>query len=104
MCFCCSFTILSGVAAIFWNLGGHRRFGELSAYSVFNPGQRALMGEMRAEDIDRELRQGRANHDNDDDDDGGGLWMPHNNFKSRNANKLCPCGSKKKTKKCCGRQ
>lgn len=38
---------------------GVRREGELSGYSLFNENFRSLPGQLRAEEIDRQLRQGR---------------------------------------------
>lgn len=46
------YVLCTGFALIFTNLGGARRKGELSAYSVFNPGARALPGQLMAEDFD----------------------------------------------------
>jgi len=49
------FILVSMGAFIFANLG--KRRGALSAYSLFNPGQRALPGTMGAEAVDASLRQ-----------------------------------------------
>ncbi|GIL56900.1 hypothetical protein Vafri_12191 [Volvox africanus] len=46
------------IAGIFTNLGT-RRAGELSAYSIFNRGVRRLPGQLDAEEIDRQMRQGQ---------------------------------------------
>ena len=46
------YILCTGFVLIFTNLGGARRKGELSAYSVFNPGARALPGQLMAEDFD----------------------------------------------------
>ncbi|GIL97576.1 hypothetical protein Vretimale_3201 [Volvox reticuliferus] len=46
------------IAGIFTNLGT-RRTGELSAYSIFNRGVRRLPGQLDAEEIDRQMRQGQ---------------------------------------------
>ena len=46
---------------IFWNLrDGERRFGEASAYSVFNRGGQHLAGEFRAEQFEAQLRGQRG--------------------------------------------
>ena len=54
------FFILALVAAVFLNLEWvkTRPRGVLSAYSVFNPGQRRLAGELDATEYDRMLRGG----------------------------------------------
>lgn len=49
------YIMISILVAMFMNLG-ERRKGELSAYSVFNKGFRNLPGQLRGEDIDREIR------------------------------------------------
>ncbi|EFJ48079.1 hypothetical protein VOLCADRAFT_81244 [Volvox carteri f. nagariensis] len=46
------------IGGIFTNLGT-RRAGELSAYSIFNRGVRRLPGQLDAEEIDRQMRQGQ---------------------------------------------
>ncbi|GLC46219.1 hypothetical protein PLESTB_001536600 [Pleodorina starrii] len=46
------------IAGIFTNLGT-RRAGEASAYSIFNRGVRRLPGQLDADEIDRQMRQGQ---------------------------------------------
>ncbi|KAK4349616.1 hypothetical protein RND71_032371 [Anisodus tanguticus] len=52
------FLLATGFGFIFCNLG-HRRQGELSAYSVFNEDFQELPGTLNAEHIDRDIRAGR---------------------------------------------
>eukprot|EP00435_Cladocopium_sp_Y103_P045083 s891_g12.t2 len=76
--------------------------GEYSAYSVFNRGQKHLLGDLRAEQLDAEQR---GNHLAGPTD--GGLIAPGVEaedkpvIRSRDANQPCPCGSGKKAKRCC---
>jgi len=51
------FTFVSMFYFIFTNLGT-REAGKLSAYSMFNPGGQKLAGELTADQIDRQLRNG----------------------------------------------
>ncbi|KAF4649420.1 hypothetical protein FOL47_002101, partial [Perkinsus chesapeaki] len=87
---------------IFNNLG-RRREGMYSAYSVFNRGGRHLLGDLRVDQLERELRgQGPAGAGADTD-----LLVPlgdpgATSFSSREANTVCPCGSGRKRKRCCG--
>jgi hypothetical protein len=53
------FILASGFALIFLNLG-HRKPGEASAYSVFNPGFAPLPGALAPEELERQLRAGHA--------------------------------------------
>ncbi|KAF5841318.1 hypothetical protein DUNSADRAFT_13592 [Dunaliella salina] len=52
------FILCSIAALIFCNLG-KRKPGEASAYSIFNPGVRALPGQLDASEIDRQFRHGQ---------------------------------------------
>ncbi len=52
------FLFVSGLVAIFGFGLGERRLGEESAYTVFNDGYRALPGQLRAEDLERDLLRG----------------------------------------------
>mmetsp|Transcript_8471 Transcript_8471/g.20389 ORF Transcript_8471/g.20389 Transcript_8471/m.20389 type:complete len:180 (-) Transcript_8471:44-583(-) len=101
------YIIITGIAFVFLSLGA--RSGDVgsdeegvSAYSVFNRGARHLLGDLRGDQIDREHRGiahmggGGGGRGGDDDYD----YAPQ--FKSKDANKPCPCGSGKKLKKCCG--
>ncbi|CAK0806562.1 unnamed protein product [Prorocentrum cordatum] len=111
------YIILTITALIFGpGLARGVREGEYSAYSVFNPGGRHLLGDLRAEQLDREQRgdqylAGAAR------DDGGLVDLPQGGLlagggsdeedddaplvRSREANKPCQCGSGKKAKRCC---
>mmetsp|Transcript_19123 Transcript_19123/g.37555 ORF Transcript_19123/g.37555 Transcript_19123/m.37555 type:complete len:206 (-) Transcript_19123:75-692(-) len=99
---------------LFFILGpglGHGRGGSrFSAYSVFNEGQRHLLGDLRPEQIDAENRGNimleRANQEDNaggglvdllEDTDGGETPV----VRSRDANRPCQCGSGKKAKRCC---
>uniref|UniRef100_A0A0G4HTK5 SAYSvFN domain-containing protein n=1 Tax=Chromera velia CCMP2878 TaxID=1169474 RepID=A0A0G4HTK5_9ALVE len=96
-------TIIFG---IFWNLGeGGEGRGGISAYSVFNRGVRSILGDLRAEQIEGELRHGERGAQGA----GGGdlIDLPQERLDpipmtSRTANVPCPCGSGRKLKKCCG--
>jgi hypothetical protein len=52
------YLLLAMIAAIYINLGTKQE-GEASAYSVFNPGVRRLPGQLDADEIDRQIRQGQ---------------------------------------------
>ncbi|GFR43021.1 hypothetical protein Agub_g4022 [Astrephomene gubernaculifera] len=52
------FVIACLIASIFGNLG-RRRAGEVSAYSIFNRGVQRLPGQLDADEIDRQMRQGQ---------------------------------------------
>ncbi|KAL2924575.1 SAYSvFN domain-containing protein 1 [Bienertia sinuspersici] len=52
------FILGTGFFIIFWNLG-HRKTGELSAYSIFNEDFRELPGTLNADRLDRDLRTGQ---------------------------------------------
>jgi len=54
--FAAAFVSVSLILFIFMNLGGKRKKGELSAYSVFNKGFHQLPGTLDARDIDAQLR------------------------------------------------
>lgn len=51
------YLLLVMMAFIFVNLG-NKREGEASAYSIFNPGVQRLPGQLDADEIDRQIRQG----------------------------------------------
>lgn len=54
--------VVSGIVAIFMNLGTKsRNAGELSAYSIFNPGFESLPGQLRSDQIEAEIRGGAGN-------------------------------------------
>ncbi|KAG2438778.1 hypothetical protein HXX76_005320 [Chlamydomonas incerta] len=52
------FLLVGLIASIFLNLG-QRRAGEVSAYSIFNRGVQRLPGQLDADEIDRQMRQGQ---------------------------------------------
>lgn len=52
------FILTAIIATIFANLGT-RGEGQLSAYSIFNPGVRRLPGQLDADEVDRQMRQGQ---------------------------------------------
>ncbi|CBZ50393.1 conserved hypothetical protein [Neospora caninum Liverpool] len=97
--------VLLGFFLILWNLRYQETGEGISAYSVFNRGVRHLLGDLRPADIDRQLRNAGPDGDESDGDnlvviDDARAAGVH---RSRDANKKCPCGSGKKTKKCCAR-
>lgn len=51
------FVLCGMVYFIFTNLG-RKREGEVSAYSIFNRGVRRLPGQLDADEVDRQIRQG----------------------------------------------
>ncbi|KAF8066250.1 hypothetical protein HT031_002573 [Scenedesmus sp. PABB004] len=53
-----AFLLVAMIAGIFLNLGTKAE-GEASAYSVFNPGVRRLPGQLDADELDRQIRQGQ---------------------------------------------
>mmetsp|Transcript_15422 Transcript_15422/g.33978 ORF Transcript_15422/g.33978 Transcript_15422/m.33978 type:complete len:201 (+) Transcript_15422:70-672(+) len=104
------YLILSIFALLFGpGLGSRSARDRYSAYSIFNRGQRHILGDLRAEQLDAEQR---GNHHLADynpaeglieipdlDDSDGDHERPV--VKSRDANRPCPCGSGKKAKRCC---
>ena len=90
---------ISIIVYVFFNLG-ERRPGQYSAYNIFNKGYQHLMGDLRGEQIEAELRNQVAL--------GGVQQKPSEKhqgptlFSSKEANLLCPCKSGKKVKRCCG--
>ncbi|CAJ1348641.1 unnamed protein product, partial [Effrenium voratum] len=102
------YLILSAMAFILGPGLGEGR-GEYSAYSVFNRGQRHLLGELRAEQLDAEQRgdQQLAGYADREPDGGGLIELPGTEeedkptIRSRDANRPCSCGSGKKAKRCC---
>lgn len=101
------YVILSGIAFLFLSLSARAENDDgPSAYSVFNRGAQYLMGDLRADQIDREHR-GIA-HLQGGGGGGGGMEMNGDfdvgpGMRGRDANKPCTCGSGKKFKKCCGK-
>ncbi|KYN99341.1 conserved protein, unknown function [Plasmodium sp. gorilla clade G1] len=99
------YIIIVLIAIIFLNLENNND-SSISAYSIFNKGKRYLIGDLRMNQIENELRNTKyKNNDSEDNflryDD-----IDKNKFyikgSSKYNNKLCTCGSKKKFKKCCG--
>eukprot|EP01066_Platyproteum_vivax_P009012 Platyproteum_vivax@DN3923_c0_g1_i2.p1 len=90
-----SFLIVILIVGMFLSMDSNKK-GGLSAYSIFNPNQRSLLGDTRAS----QFEPGGAEREND----GNLIDLPSvsHTYSSRNANKPCPCGSGIKTKKCCG--
>ena len=82
--------------AIFSNLGSSDHSSPYSAYSIFNKGCRYLLGEARADQLDRQIRGGtRTVQPGGDEDERSVLNIP-----SKFINRPCPCGSGLKAKKC----
>eukprot|EP00451_Oxyrrhis_marina_P010303 CAMPEP_0204325346 /NCGR_PEP_ID=MMETSP0469-20131031/10949_1 /ASSEMBLY_ACC=CAM_ASM_000384 /TAXON_ID=2969 /ORGANISM="Oxyrrhis marina" /LENGTH=181 /DNA_ID=CAMNT_0051307183 /DNA_START=1 /DNA_END=546 /DNA_ORIENTATION=+ len=76
--------------------------GGFSGYSVFNPGGRHLMGEFRAAQFEGQMRNGHVQDEGQVLGLDGDTEVEEEVFvKSKDANKLCWCGSDKKAKKCC---
>jgi len=84
------------IVAIFSNLGTSD--SEYSAYSIFNKGCEYLLGDARADQIDKQLRGGGVRRDTPNEP-----ADPNPNFidiPSKFMNRPCPCGSGWKAKKC----
>ncbi|CAK8992049.1 unnamed protein product [Durusdinium trenchii] len=102
------YLILSMIAFIFGPGLGEGR-GEYSAYSIFNKGQKHLLGDLRAEQLDAEQRgdhhlaafAGREQDGGLIDLPGAELAEDQPVIRSRDANQPCPCGSGRKAKRCC---
>ncbi|KAF8821279.1 hypothetical protein IE077_002209 [Cardiosporidium cionae] len=95
------FFILSLIVSIFINLSS--RVDGYSAYSVFNPQLRHLLGDLRADQVDQEMRGGFTLQANNNEDEPF-VDLPEVEMAkhiSRRANKPCDCGSGKKFKRCC---
>lgn len=101
--------IISAVAAIFLSFRGQSPNSTgYSAYSVFNPGCKSLLGDLRAEKMQREMGHVvLSEHDEDNIIDlpeelqRTSVPLRVRDVKSRDLNKPCPCGSGIKVKKCC---
>ncbi|VWU51694.1 conserved protein, unknown function [Hepatocystis sp. ex Piliocolobus tephrosceles] len=105
------YVIIVLIVAIFVNLDYNNndinRNNSISAYSIFNKSKKYLIGDLRMNKIDSELRN-TYKQNCDDSDDNFLKYDDVNRNKiyikgsSKYNNKLCTCGSKKKFKKCCG--
>ncbi|SBT75818.1 conserved protein, unknown function [Plasmodium ovale] len=107
------YIIIVLIAIIFVNLDysndGTCRGGNgntVSAYSVFNKGKKYLVGDLRMNQIETELRNRKFQNDESDDNilrfDDINKNKLYVKGSSKYNNKLCTCGSNKKFKKCCG--
>lgn len=87
------------IVSIFCNLGNSS--SGISAYSVFNKGCRYLLGDSRAEDVDKQLRGGAGALSSTPREK---THVPANftDIPSKYINRPCPCGSGLKAKKCHG--
>lgn len=89
---------LAIIVVIFSNLGSNDSKSSWSAYSIFNKGCQYLLGEARADQLDKQIRGGGAGGE------ASGLEeTPHSSFlniPSKYINRPCPCGSGLKAKKC----
>ncbi|GAW79652.1 hypothetical protein, conserved [Plasmodium gonderi] len=108
------YIIIILIAIIFLNLdhtnndsNSNGRGSPISAYSIFNKGKRYLIGDLRMNQIETELRNRMFKNDNSDDNfvryddiDKNKIYIKGY---SKYNNKLCTCGSNKKFKKCCGK-
>ena len=100
---------LSGFVLIFANLRSEMKPGEISAYSVFNRGQRAIPGTATPADLagafGAALRPQEVDDvpaDVDEDADSAAVAAPQLTHRDRQPNSPCYCGSGLKYKKCCG--
>ncbi|SBT74872.1 conserved protein, unknown function [Plasmodium malariae] len=103
------YVIVVLIAIIFLNLESNKesRGSSISAYSIFNKGKRYLVGDLRMNQIETELRNVKYKNDDSDENilryndiDKNKMYIKGS---SKYNNKLCTCGSNKKFKKCCGR-
>eukprot|EP00745_Piridium_sociabile_P045682 TRINITY_DN9939_c0_g1_i2.p1 TRINITY_DN9939_c0_g1~~TRINITY_DN9939_c0_g1_i2.p1 ORF type:complete len:147 (-),score=8.17 TRINITY_DN9939_c0_g1_i2:209-649(-) len=99
-----AFLIAALIIGIFFNLGESRN-ALYSAYSVFNPQQRSILGDLRAEQFDQEMRH-RGPAVNTDSNLIDLPAQPGHDLgtiarSSKYGNQPCSCGSGKKLKKCC---
>ncbi len=81
---------------IFSNLGSGDSTSPYSAYSIFNKGCRYLLGEARADILDKQIRGGGGVAEREEEPREG----EYRNFPSKYINRPCPCGSGLKAKKC----
>lgn len=111
------FFIFSVMALVLGPGLGHAGASPYSAYSVFNRGQRHLLGDLRAEQLDAEQRgdQCLAGYGEGHGAEGGLIELPPGVLgsaggeeddaaplvRSRDANRPCRCGSGLKAKRCC---
>ena len=84
------------IVAIFSNLGSSE--SEYSAYSIFNKGCKYLLGDARADQIDKQLRGGTTRKLNEQEPEERSVNML--DIPSKLVNRPCPCGSGLKAKKC----
>ncbi|CAD2089143.1 conserved protein, unknown function [Plasmodium vinckei lentum] len=104
-----AYIIIVLILIIFLNLDYSKNTNgqSISAYSIFNKDKRYLIGDLRMNQIENELRHTKPTTYDDsdnflryDDIQRNKIYIKGN---SKYNNKLCTCGSNKKFKKCCGR-
>eukprot|EP00916_Digyalum_oweni_P014775 GHVL01024189.1.p1 GENE.GHVL01024189.1~~GHVL01024189.1.p1 ORF type:complete len:134 (+),score=17.11 GHVL01024189.1:21-422(+) len=98
-----SFLIICTLVLIFNCVRHNEPKDQYSAYSVFNPQQRSLLGDLRGEQIEAELHNTEYEREGALIDLPCGIGNEDMVYSSKNANRECWCGSKKKVKKCCGK-
>ncbi|CXI23513.1 conserved protein, unknown function [Plasmodium berghei] len=104
-----AYIIIVLILIIFINLDHNKNTNgqPVSAYSIFNKDKKYLIGDLRMNQIENELRHTKATTNDDSDNflryDDIQRNKMHIKGYSKYNNKLCTCGSNKKFKKCCGR-
>jgi hypothetical protein len=83
------------LVVVFSNLGSGESSSPYSAYSIFNKGCRYLLGEARADQLDKQIRGGGGSVTRQEESSLDFLNIP-----SKYINRPCPCGSGLKAKKC----
>jgi hypothetical protein len=90
------------IVAIFSNLGDTSSPSPYSAYSIFNKGCQYLLGDARADAIDRQIRGAQRHLAGAESSRGHESGIDITDIPSKYANRPCPCGSGLKAKKCHG--
>lgn len=90
------------IVAIFLNLGNSSSSSSYSAYSIFNKGCQHLLGDARADAIDRQIRGAHRHVAVAENSRGHESAIEMTDIPSKYANRPCPCGSGLKAKKCHG--
>lgn len=90
------------IVAIFSNLGNSSLSSPYSAYSIFNKGCQYLLGDARADALDRQIRGAQRHVAGAESSRGHESGTEMTDIPSKYTNRPCPCGSGLKAKKCHG--
>ncbi|KAF7457559.1 putative conserved domain (SAYSvFN) family protein [Cryptosporidium felis] len=101
--------IVVTIVGMFLNTSSNtRKEGQLSAYAILNPGFRRILGDLKLDQLERQLFNRQV--ESDDEKSGEFVTSPDEKYSddemnypiSKFSNKKCPrCNSGKKYKKCC---